>query len=59
MFYNAIIKQIFGFDYCSTINDWMLENLTVAQIVENKLFIHINYIPEDKNHQKKLKDLLE
>ncbi|MCT7508607.1 type IV secretory system conjugative DNA transfer family protein [Aliarcobacter cryaerophilus] len=59
MFYNAIIKQIFGFDYCSTIDDWMLENLTVAQIVENKLFIHINYIPEDKNHQKKLKDLLE
>src|SRR5574344_396722 len=59
MFYNAIIKQIFGFDYCSTIDDWMLENLTVAQIVENKLFIHINYIPEDKNLQKKLKDLLE
>jgi len=59
IFYNGIIKQIFGFDYCITITEDMLENQSVATIVQNKLFIHINDIPEKEENQKKLKELLE
>lgn len=57
--YNGIIKQIFGFDYCITITEEMLERQSVDTIVQNKLFIHINHIPEKEENQKKLKDLLE
>ena len=59
IFYNAIIKQIFGFDYCITITDKILENQSIDFIVQNKLFIHINHIPESLENQKKLKNLLE
>lgn len=59
IFYNKIIQHIFGFDYCISITDEMLENLSVGQIVQNKLFLHINHIPESEKLQKKLKDLLE
>lgn len=59
IFYNAIIKQIFGFDYCITITDEILENQSIDFIVQNKLFIHINHIPESLENQKKLKNLLE
>ncbi|QOY52634.1 helicase HerA domain-containing protein [Candidatus Sulfurimonas baltica] len=59
IFYNGIIQQIFGFEHCITITDEMLESQPVGAILQNKLFIHINHIPEDKKHQKKLKDLLE
>ncbi len=37
----------------------MLERQSVDTIVQNKLFIHINHIPEKEENQKKLKDLLE
>ncbi len=59
IFYNGIIKQIFGFDYCITITDDILENQSVGTIIKNKLFLHVNHIPENKENQKKLKDLLE
>lgn len=59
IFYNAIIKQIFGFDYCITITDEILENQSIDFIVQNKLFVHINHIPESLENQKKLKNLLE
>ena len=59
MFYNAIIKQIFGHEYCITLSDDILENENIEYIVREKLFIHINYIPENKNHQSKLKNLLD
>lgn len=59
IFYNGIIKQIFGFDYCLTVTDKMLENQSVDMILQNKLFIHIKHIPEDEKLQKKLKELLE
>jgi hypothetical protein len=59
IFYNGIIKQIFGFEYCITITEEMLENQSIDSIVHNKLFIHINHIPEKEENQKKLKDLLE
>lgn len=59
IFYNKIIKQIFGFNYCLTITDKILENQSIDYIVRNKLFIHINNIPEDVKLQKRLKDLLE
>lgn len=59
IFYNAIIKQIFGFDYCITITNEILENQSIEFIVQNKLFVHINHIPESLENQKKLKNLLE
>jgi hypothetical protein len=59
IFYKGVIQQIFGFDYCITITDYILENQSVATILQNKLFIHINHIPEDEENQKKLKDLIE
>lgn len=59
IFYNGIIKQIFGYDYCLTITDEILENQSVDMILQNQLFIHINHIPEDEKLQKKLKELLE
>ena len=59
MFYNAIIEQIFGHEYCITLTDEIFENENIEYIVREKLFIHINYIPEDKNHQLKLKNLLD
>lgn len=59
IFFNAIIKQIFGFDYCITISDKILENQSIDYIVQNKLFVHINHIPESLENQKKLKNLLE
>jgi len=59
IFYNEIIKQIFGFEYCLTITDEILENQSMDYIIKNKLFIHISYIPKDEKLQKKLKDLLE
>ena len=58
LFYNAIIKQIFGHEYCITLTNEIFENQDIEYIVREKLFIHINYIPEDKNHQLKLKNLL-
>ena len=59
IFYHGIVQQIFGSSYCVTITDFLLENQTINTIVKNKLFIHINHIPEDKENQKKLKDLIE
>lgn len=59
IFYDAIIKQIFGFDYCITITDEILESQSIDFIVQNKLFVHINHIPESAENQKKLKNLLE
>ncbi len=59
IFYNGIIKQIFEFEYCLTITDEILENQPIDLIIKNKLFIHINHIPENEILQKKLKDLLE
>jgi hypothetical protein len=59
IFYNGIIKQIFGFDYCITVTEEILENQTIDSIVQNKLFLHINEIPEKAENQKKLKDLIE
>jgi energy-coupling factor transporter ATP-binding protein EcfA2 len=59
IFYNGIIKQIFGYDYCLTITDEILEKQSIDMILQNKLFIHITNIPEDEKLQKKLKGLLE
>ena len=59
MFYNAIIEQVFGHEYCITLTNEIFENQDIEYIVREKLFIHINYIPEDKNHQLKLKNLLD
>ncbi|OHE15988.1 MAG: hypothetical protein A2525_04475 [Sulfurimonas sp. RIFOXYD12_FULL_36_11] len=59
MFYDGIMQQIFGHYNCVTITDYMLENLTIDIIVGNKLFVHIDHIPENEATQKKLKDLIE
>lgn len=54
----SIIKPIFGADYCITITEEILRNNTVKQIAENKLFVHINYIPNNKEDFEKLKDIV-
>lgn len=54
----SIIKPIFSADYCITITEEILRNNTVKQIVENKLFVHVNYIPNNKEDFEKLKDIV-
>lgn len=59
--YNKIIRPIFepvGMNYCITITDGILETKSIDEIVFNKLFIHINYIPQNEQNRDKLKKLL-
>lgn len=59
--YNKIIRPIFepvGLNYCITITDGILESKSIDEIVVNKLFIHINYIPQNEQNRDKLKKLL-
>ena len=59
--YNKIIRPIFepaGLNYCTTITDGILETKSIDEIVANKLFIHINHIPQNEVNKDKLKKLL-
>lgn len=61
IFLNKIIKPIFepvGINYCITLTDDMLESKSISEIITNKLFLHINHVPENENNKKKLKELL-
>ena len=65
IFWNAIIKEIFGQQYCTTINDEEYENTTlVSNIAKDRLFFHIGDIDnadtkfDDKTLALIIKDLL-
>ncbi|MDD2697923.1 MAG: DUF87 domain-containing protein [Arcobacteraceae bacterium] len=55
---NKVIKPLFNTGIFVTITDDMLKNKSFAEITHNKLFLHINQIPTDKENQKKLKELI-
>ena len=55
---NKVIKPLFNTGIFVTITDDMLKNKSFAEITYNKLFLHINQIPTDKENQKKLKELI-
>jgi len=53
-----IIRQLFNTNIVVTITDNMLKEQTLQEITKGKLFFHINQIPEDKENQEKLKELI-
>jgi len=53
-----VIKPLFNTGIFETITEDMLKNKSFAEITHNKLFLHINQIPTDKENQKKLKELI-
>jgi hypothetical protein len=53
-----IIEQLFNTNIVVTITDNMLKEQTLQEITKGKLFFHINQIPEDKENQEKLKELI-
>ncbi|NCB47896.1 hypothetical protein EOM81_12915, partial [bacterium] len=55
VFYKNIITQIFGDTYCYTLTDDKLNQYFIHTIIENKLFLHIDHIPEDEDNLKKLR----
>ncbi len=59
VFYKNIITQIFGDTYCYTLTDDKLNKYFIHTTIENKLFLHIDHIPEDEDNLKKLRILLE
>lgn len=60
LFFNRIIEQIFGLNYCTTINDEEYKTVSIEEIVKNKFFYHIGNINNDKTKFdiKTLSDLL-
>lgn len=58
IFYNHIIKPIFGNEHCITITDKILKENSIEDIVAYKLFYHIEHIPQDEDSRKKLRDII-
>ena len=58
IFYNHIIKPIFGNEHCITITDKTLKENSIGDIVAYKLFYHIEDIPKDEDSRKKLRDII-
>ena len=53
-----VIKPLFNTNIVVTITDNMLKEQTLQEITKGKLFFHIKQIPEDKENQEKLKELI-
>lgn len=48
-FFNAIIKELFGSKYCTTICDEEYKKADVSEIVKNKIFFHVGNIDNKKS----------
>ncbi|MGE0052015.1 MAG: type IV secretory system conjugative DNA transfer family protein [Arcobacter sp.] len=58
IFFKEIIIEIFGYDYCLILSEEILKNQSLEDILKNKLFFFINYIPEDKELLEKLETII-
>ena len=55
---DKVIKRLFNTGIVVTLTDDMSQKQMQEDIVNGKLFLHINNIPKDEENRKKLKDLL-
>jgi hypothetical protein len=53
-----ILKPIFGSQFFITITDIMLQEMSVEEIIKNKLIYHIDHIPTDAKDREKLKEMI-
>jgi len=58
IFYNEIIKPLFGAEYCVTINDKSLQSSYLGGIVENKIFFNMDEISHQKAASSSIKNFL-
>lgn len=58
IFYNEIIKPLFGADYCMTVNDKSLRTSYLGGIVENEIFFNLDEISHQKTESKSIKNFL-
>ena len=56
--WRKIINPIFGHKYCLTIDEEILKNKSIEDILSNKLFFNINYIPDNKEDLLKLEEII-
>ena len=55
---DKVIEPLFDTGIVCTITDNMLEKQSLQEITDNKLFLHINHIPDDKEKQQNLQELI-
>ncbi len=58
IFFNEIIKPLFGAEYCKTINDKSLSSSYLGGIIENALFFNLDEISYKKVENKTIKNFL-
>jgi len=58
IFYNQIIKKIFGYEYCIQINDKTLNTNFLGTVVENKLFFNLDEISHNIAGNRNIKNFL-
>lgn len=56
--FTKIISEIFGHDYCLILSEEVLKNQSLEDILKNKLFLYINYIPDNKELLAKLETII-
>jgi hypothetical protein len=58
IFFNEVIKPLFGDEYCKTINDKSLQTSYLGGIVENVLFFNLDEISHKKADSQNMKNFL-
>lgn len=58
IFFNEIIKPLFGAEYCKTINDKSLSSSYLGGIIENAIFFNLDEISYKKVENKTIKNFL-
>lgn len=58
IFWKRIVKPIFGEEFCITINDDILKK-SIDEIVQNKIFFHIDDFTLTEDNKEKMNELLE
>ncbi len=56
--YRKVLNPIFGYEYCISITQDVLETQSIEEILKYKLFFNITYIPDNENDLKKLKEII-
>jgi hypothetical protein len=58
IFFNEVIKPLFGLEYCTTINDKSLNSSYLGGIIEHVLFFNLDEISYQKTENKTIKNFL-
>lgn len=58
MFFNEVIKPLFGEDYCTTVNDKSFRSSFLGGIIENKIFFNLDEISHQKAESVSIKNFL-